>query len=708
MSTSRPSVNSLPLTPLGNTQVCCRPELPVAGRLCHFLPFWKSICTDAWVLNIIAHGYELDLLSVPTFQGIRATRAVRSAPVLSEEVSDMIAKGAVVPVPLDQEETGYYSTYFLVPKKDGGLRPILNLRYFNRHVQKLSFRMETLSSVITTLPLNCWLASIDLKDAYFHVAVVPDHQKFLRFHWQGQSYQYRTLPFGLTSAPRVFTKVLAPVIAWLRTRGIHLCAYLDDLIVVGVSPADVRRSVTTVADTLTHAGFILNLKKSELVPSQDLVYIGGRIRPDLGTVFLPEDRLEVLIRCVRTFLRVGLCKPAHQWLRLLGLMAATLSVVFRARLHMRPIQWHVKRRWNHTMGLRAPIMVSKDLVLALQWWLDKEHLRTGLPFLPPRPQLTVGTDASTEGWGGHMMVQGKVALFGDLWSPPEARLHINVLEMRAIRLTLQHLEEHVRGHHLLVECDNTSAVSYIAKQGGVHSWSLWQETQTLFVFLQQNQITLTAVHRPGVDNVLADYLSRNRPDPHEWRLLPKIVSRLFSRWGLPQIDAFASPQNHQLPIWFSRLPHPGAAGVNALSQSWTGLSIYAFPPIPLILQTLVKIRAEAPELVILIVPTWPRRVWYQLLLQLACSPPVLLPLQMDLLSQTLQDKGTLFHTNLKSLRLAAWPLSGLSSSVQAFRQLLSRRHLQPLENPLGLSMTHAGQPGLAGVVSRVPIQFEHL
>ena len=695
----------LPKLNLLGTTWCQLPEVPVAGRLHHFLPFWKKIGADSWVIEVVQQGYRLDLISEPAFQGIRSTRAVNSASVLTEEVRDLMMKGAVVPVPLDQKETGYYSTYFIVPKKDGGLRPILNLKWFNFHVTKVTFRMETLPAVIETLSPGLWLASIDLKDAYFHVAMNPVHQKFLRFFWEGRAYQYVTLPFGLTSAPRVFTKVLAPVVAHIRTLGVHICAYLDDLLIAGPTIEEANQAVSVVANTLVQAGFILNLKKSELVPTQDLVYIGGRLRTDLGYVFLPEDRLTVLVNCVKTFLHIGMYKPAHQWLRLLGLMAATLLVVHQARLNMRPIQWHVKLRWKAVQGLKAPVMVSAEVVQALQWWLCEQNLRTGLPFHPPPPHLTVGTDASKEGWGGHAVIDGRKAMFEGLWTPSESRLHINILEMRAIRLTLHNLESRIRSLHVRVESDNTSAVAYINKQGGVLSRSLWEETRRLFLFLNQHQIQLSAVFRPGVDNSLADYLSRNQSDPHEWKLSPFVVRRLFEIWGHPQLDAFASPNNHQLSIWFSRSPHQEAAATDALTQSWTGLKLYAFPPIPLILKVLAKIKLDRAEEVILIVPTWPRRIWYQLLLQLVCSPPFLLPLQMDLLSQTLTGKGTLYHSNLKSLHLAAWRLSGQTSRVQAFQRLLLQQHSRQREPHLEQSMTLDGQHGVAGVVKGVPIRF---
>ena len=69
------------------------------------------------------------------------------------------------------------------------------------------------------------------------------------------------------------------------------------------------------------------------------------------------------------------------------------------------------------------------------------------------------------------------------------------------------------------------------------------------------------------------------------------------------MDLFASYRNHQLSCWFSRTSHPRAVASNALSQSWTGLSLHPFPPIPLLEKTLIKIREDQVEEVIVIAPS---------------------------------------------------------------------------------------------------------
>ena len=642
---------------LEGTISCHKPDLPVGGRLTSFLPFWHQLTSDPWVLSVIEKGYVFPLKSQPRVTGKRVTRS--SVSELCEEVEGLYTKCAVEPVPQDQLGLGFYSTYFVVPKKDGGHRPILNLKPFNKSLHRVRFKMETLRTVIAVVQQGNWLASVDLKDAYLHVPVARAMWKYLRFSLPDTGdFQWKVLPFGLSLAPFVFTRIVFTVVAWLRCRGIRLHAYLDDLLLVGDSPQEVHRSVLMTIQVLEHAGFVINLTKSDLNPTQELVYIGALLSTQRGLVLLPVDRRAALIRALLSFSRVGALHPARLWMQVLGLMAATIQCIPDARLRMRPIQWHVKNHWT-SGSFDQLILVTNEVRRALQWWTCPLNLAQGLPLDPPKPQLTVTTDASKEGWGGHCLIQEETLLFSGLWSPHErATCHINLLELRAIRLTLMKLKDSIRGLTVKVECDNTTAISYLNKQGGTLSQSLCKEALLLHEWIRTIKVSLIAVHRPGVCNELADYLSRNRPDPTEWSLAQHSYNYIVSRWGKPQLDLFASPANHKAALWFSRLPHPGAAAVDAFNQSWTGWSVYAFPPFNLILKTLLKIRADKVQEVIMVTPHWPKRQWFPLLLQMATEPPLRLPLRIDLLQQRLVDRGVLYHPDLRTLELTAWRLTG--------------------------------------------------
>ncbi len=84
-----------------------------------------------------------------------------------------------------------------------------------------------------------YMINIDLTDANLSVPIHQDSQSFLRFMWQNKPYQFKAQPFGLNVAPRVFTKLLKSVVAWLRGQGIRLIIYLDDILIMAAS-ADVR------------------------------------------------------------------------------------------------------------------------------------------------------------------------------------------------------------------------------------------------------------------------------------------------------------------------------------------------------------------------------------------------------------------------------------------------------------------------------------
>ena len=107
----------------------------------------------------------------------------------------------------------------IVPKADGSWRPVPNLKPLNRFVISPYFKMESVRSVKNLVQPGDWLIKLDLKDAYLAVPIAPQHYHFLQFQWQGVRWQFKVLPFGLSSAPYTFTKIMKPVVACLRRLG---------------------------------------------------------------------------------------------------------------------------------------------------------------------------------------------------------------------------------------------------------------------------------------------------------------------------------------------------------------------------------------------------------------------------------------------------------------------------------------------------------
>ncbi|WP_411025360.1 reverse transcriptase domain-containing protein, partial [Salmonella sp. s55004] len=205
----------LPLTvPEGARPTDC---LPVGGRLLQFRLQWELICPDKWILDIISSGYHIEFSSPPPLLGGGKVTQIPShqdqREVLESEIDLLLLKRAIVRVS-DQEGPLYLSSFFLAPKKPNSWRPILNLRPLNSaHIRPKHFRMENLAVILPFLSKQMWAASLDLQDAYLHIPIAEDNQQFLAFRYKGQSYKFRSLPFGLSTAPRVFTMVTRVVIA---------------------------------------------------------------------------------------------------------------------------------------------------------------------------------------------------------------------------------------------------------------------------------------------------------------------------------------------------------------------------------------------------------------------------------------------------------------------------------------------------------------
>ena len=136
-------------------------------------------------------------------------------PVIQKEVDELLAKGAIEP---SSGGARFYSSVFVVPKHTGGLRPILNLKRFNCYMHIPSFKMPTLKTVRQLIQQSDYAFSIDLQDAYLHVPIVKHHHQFLHFVWHNVPYQWRVLPFGLATAPRVSHPSLNPFYSFAITK----------------------------------------------------------------------------------------------------------------------------------------------------------------------------------------------------------------------------------------------------------------------------------------------------------------------------------------------------------------------------------------------------------------------------------------------------------------------------------------------------------
>ena len=603
------------------------------------------------MVEVLRVGYCLPFLSTPPLSTAPipmpsySPNSIKGA-TLKEVTLGLFVKGAVELAPLPSP--GFYSRLFVVWKTSGSWRPVINLSHLNHFVDVSPFQMETIQSVLLSVRQGGWMASIDLKEAYLQVPVHPASRHFLRFVFRDQVYQFKVLCFGLSTAPQVFTRIMAPVSTILHSMGIRMRRYLDDWLVQSSSRESLLRDLQTVLQLCHELGIVVNPQKSNLVPSQVVQYLGVIIDSTSFRASSSQERISKLLSTAEEF-QSSASPPASLWLSLLGVLSSLAHLVPGGRLRMRSLQLCLHRSWDR-LDLEAPVSASAECLHDLQWWLHLPRLSFGVSLCQVSPDLHFWSDASDVGWGAHLDCQ----VASGLWDSQLAALSINARELLAVKLGLHQFQSSLQGRTVAVFCDNTTAVVYLRKEGGTRSPLLNTLAQEILRWMESLSIRLAPQFLPGSNNVLADALSRPHQLPHsEWSLNMTVFQSLRRLWPV-QIDLFATLENHRCSIYFSPFRDPMLAGTDAFLQSWNGLQAYAFPPVAIIPRVLAKFRASTGTELTVVAPHWAQRPWFSDLLQLSLAPPVVLPSRQDLLRL---PRSRHLYPDLRRLRLHAWRLS---------------------------------------------------
>ena len=601
-------------------------QLPLGGRLSRCIESWEKVTDSKWVRNVVSQGYKIPF-KYPPDQKYVPTNPVATGPahdVLVAEAADLLLKEAVVTVnPVSGQ---YVSSYFAVtkPRSPGKFRPILNLKKFNHSVKKYKFRMEGLKQVRDWIQRDAWFCGMDLKDAYLHIPVCDAFRKYLRFKWLDMLLEWCVIPFGLKCSPRVLTKVLKPVMAFIRaTWGILISIYMDDLLVQGATKEQVFLHAQVAALLLMVLGWSLNWKKSDFVPKQQVVHLGFSIDSVSMTISCPQDKIERLQGMCAKAMAEGVI-TVHDAEKLLGTMESVRPVTPLAALRYRPLQRQLLRAKCKVRKPGQLIHLSSKSTTALAWWVSPSGFagNSSSAIREVAPDIEIWTDANKIRGGGH---SSRGDFIQRRWSKEELALdpHINLLETRAAREAI--IELAAPGDNVRVHIDNRTAAAYIRCQGGTKSYALSQEACQLWEEAQDRGVTiLTPQWISTGENTSADFLSRH--DVSQWTFMLKrdIFSQILDHFHLqPTLDAFACRWSAQLPRYMSWHRDPLAVAQDALLAPWDPVT-YLFPPVPLLSKVVRKVKDERLR-AILICPQWPTALWWGLLLEMMVEPPMVLP-----------------------------------------------------------------------------------
>ena len=204
--------------------------------------------------------------------------------------------------------------------------------------------------------------------------------------------------------------------------------------------------------------------------------------------------------------------------------------------------------------------------------------------------------------------------------------------------------------------DSMTAKAYINRQGGVRSELCRQWARCVWLWVHSHALSIRALHVPGKDNEAADILSRGGPHADNWSLNPGIVAMLWQRFGVAQVDLFASKSNYKCPLWYSMSTSDLAPmGTNALGlDPWPEGLLYAFPPYSLLFDRMVRSEHTGGRL-ILVAPYETSNPWFPLLVPWLRGERFDLPEMEDTLTQS---EGLLREGPcIRGARLVAWMLT---------------------------------------------------
>ncbi|ODM94400.1 putative enzymatic polyprotein, partial [Orchesella cincta] len=403
--------------------------------------------------------------------------------------------------------------------------------------------------------------------------------------------------------PQMFTKIMKPIAAKLRSTNLLSNFYLDDILLFGNKFQECKLNIDKTTQLLESLGFIINYEKSQLIPTKKQEYLGFQYDSNEYCVRLPErkvEKIKSMINKIKTKVECSIQEAAE----LIGNLIAACPALKYSTLYTRQLESEKTAALQVANGnYSRKFQLSDHAVQDLNWWL----LALSSPFNPIRHEkfdYTLTTDASMSGWGAHV---GSKSTRG-WWSVEEQAFHINTLELLAINNGLLSFFENVSQTQILVRCDNTTAIAYINKFGGCHSAINHRIAKEIWRWCQNRNIWLYASYINTRENVIADAESRKEVDKNDYELDRKSFSYICSNFGMPELDLFASVHTKKCERFFAWFPTPGAEAVDAFTVKWSE-NFYAFPPFSIMGKVLRKIVNDKATGIV-VAPYWEAQSWY--------------------------------------------------------------------------------------------------
>lgn len=587
----------------------------VQGRLKNKLSFWRNtLQAPPWVIDCIENGYCLPLkyLPPPYSQSNHRSAELHHA-FVDEAVQSLVLNRCAVRV---GEKPYMCNPLSVVSNATGKLRLVLNLRYLNQFLHVSHFKYEDLRVAALMFEKHDYLFKFDLKSGYHHIDIHVEHQKYLGFQWDAgtttEYYVFTVLPFGLSTACYLFTKVMRPLVRLWRARGLKAIVYLDDGIVAVKGKREALEESQRVKKELESAGFVINLEKSQWDPSVRIEWLGFLIDLNNGEFMVPEQKISSL--------NSQLCEVTKGQLVTARQLASVVGKIMSMSLALGPVTRLMTRSLYAVLNSRTAwcqkLALTPEALQELRFWLDEISKFNGQHIWPkPSAVRVVYSDASATGYGGYTVEHGTMVATGQ-WSTEDALQSSTWRELRAVRLVLESFQSKLENERVRWFTDNQNVVRVV--QYGSRQPALQAEALKIFSACVTHHIHMEPEWIPREQNELADYYSR-LVDYDDWMLNPDIFNWLDNLWGPHTVDRFANAVNAQLPRFNSRFWVPVSDAIDTFTCNWADDNNWWCPPIYLIPRVIRHAQGSKAKGT-LIIPQWPSSPFWPLLFPDGITP----------------------------------------------------------------------------------------
>ena len=590
------------------------PELDsacVKGRLKKRWKFWEQLGANKFIVNLLKNGYKMPFMSIPTYKNTKNNAsALDNESFVFSTLQDLLKSGSVIEVPFEPLVVNPLS---VDTRASGKQRLILDLRHVNQFLEKEYVKYEDWRTFHQLIRPGGFLFKFDLKNGYHHVDIAPEHQIYLGFSWKinnkSKYYVFTVLPFGLSIAPGVFTKLLRPLVSTWHKQGINIAVYLDDGAGTDFTSDCAAQAANMTRKLLHDSGFVVNEQKSQLNPVKCMTWLGVEVNLIDNTYKITKERISSILLSIEFILKCPYT-TARNLCRLTGKIVSmkfVLSNVIRLRTRFLYKVIDEAPSWDGKLNILNHPEAHKEIL----FWKENINLLNKRSVIDlPVSKVIVHSDASNSGVGVVMSENNIVNVSHKMFKSCEVLKSSTWRELEAIRFGLESFHDKLSYKSVLWLTDNRAAM-FISSSGSC-KLDLQELALKIYDLKRRYSIVLEVNWVPRENNKTADYWSKII-DPDDWEITEGFLNYLEGKWGLFSIDRFANFDNTKCERFNSKYSVPGAEAVDAFTQDWRFEHNLFVPPVGYVIRVIYCIKSISNIKGVLIVPYWVSAPFWSLL-----------------------------------------------------------------------------------------------